>query len=226
MQLESSLPVRDARALALSADGSRGAALCYYYKNRKGTPTGLAWFDPSDKQSVEMISDPTLRQANGLAMSSDGGRIVTGHTEGVARIWGAPQLKEVRTLKVDSKNSVLPGYDAKSGRLMLATQPAGGIAWRYDREETTGLKISKKVPTGRCLLYFYSTDSAEHSKLWEFEDGAFPAFYPRFGGSRQGVEHNPRRFVFSTDGTVLAAGCNGCCTIDVKTGKVIRQFSR
>ena len=57
-------------------------------------------------------------------------------------------------------------------------------------------------------------------------DGSFRTIYARFGSSKQYPEYNPSRFAVSRDGKTLVAGCNGCCTIDVKTGKVTHAFDR
>jgi hypothetical protein len=74
--------VRRARAIVFSPDGKTVAALCYYWANNMGKPTGLAMLIPDRDEPPQFINDASMRSACALAVSADGKHIVTGHTFG------------------------------------------------------------------------------------------------------------------------------------------------
>jgi len=218
--------VRGARAFGFSADGRRVAALCYHWEGRRGTPNGLAVFSPHQDQPQFVIADDSVRSANAIALSPDAKQIVTGHAGGVAKIWNVKQQASTDQWQLKTPLSVFPIFSDQGMSLTLATQPANGLSWKYDRTSPSGFKITKGEPASSADLFRFDLGSSKQSRHWRFEDASFRTFYARFGSSRHYPEYNPARFALSQDGKTLAAGCNGCCLIDWETGRRIREFVR
>jgi len=220
------IKVRDAGAYAFSADGNSVAALCYYWTNRKGTPTGLALLTPQRKKPHFVLNDESIRSAMAVAISPSGKHIVTGHIDGVAKIWSTENPKANKRLQIDTRLAVFPLFADAGSTLVLATQPANGRSWMYDRSTPSGFKISASDRASYCDLYKFESVSWKQTAHWRFEDAAFRTFYARFGKSRNHPEYNPARFALSSDGGILVAACNGGCTVDWMTGKQLRTFVR
>jgi len=220
------IKVRGAGAYAFSADGKSVAALCYYWTNRKGTPTGLALFTPQSEKPHFVLSDDSIRSAMAVAVSSSGKQIVTGHIGGIAKIWSTENPKTNKRLHIDTRLAVYPFFGDAGSTLVLATQPANGRSWMYDRSTPAGFKFSARGRASHCDLYKFEFASLKQTAHWLFEDAAFRTFYARFGKSSNHPEYNPTRFALSSDGRILVTGCNGGCTVDWMSGKQLRTFDR
>ncbi len=222
---ERTIDVRSARAVAFSADGKTAAALCYYWSNNRGSPTGLAVFGPGEDKPRFLVKDDSLRQASAVAISPDGKHIVTGHVDGAAKIWPAENPKNPKRLGVDTNLAVFPFFADGGKTLVLATQPAGGVHWNYDRDEASGFDFKKEQTPPWSYLYRFDFPSQMPQRACRFDDAAFSTFYARFGSGRRFPEYNPARFAVSKDGKLLIAGCNGCCTVETSSGKLMQLFA-
>ncbi|MGE3808012.1 MAG: WD40 repeat domain-containing protein [Gemmataceae bacterium] len=223
-KVERSVAVRSARAFSFAADGKTAAALCYYFEGNRGTPTGLAVFKIDEEKPILYLRDESLRTAQAVTIAPDSKRVVTGHTEGQARLWTVDNKVEPFKIEVDTKLSVFPFFAREGKTLVLATQPANGISWTYDRTDPSGFKFAKGKTPPASDLYFFDFPALKRQQHWRFEDGSYRTNYARFGSSRNSPEYNPVRFAVSTDAKVLAAGCNGCSLVDLNTGKLMRTF--
>ena len=161
-----------------------------------------------------------------IAISPSGEQIVTGHTDGVAKIWSTKKPQANRPLHIDTRLSVYPFFCDKGKTLVLATQPANGRSWVYDRSKRSGFKSTSKRTVSHCDLYRFEFSSLKRTAHWSFEDASFRTFYARFGRARNHPEYNPTRFALSTDGKILVSGCNGGCIVDWVSGKQIRTYVR
>jgi WD40 repeat protein len=226
LKTERTVNVRGARALAFSADGKTVAALCYFWSGRVGKPTGLAVFSPDRDRPHFSVNDQSLRSANAVAVSPDGKQVVSGHTKGVARIWNAQKPAKPRTLSMDTSLSVFPLFADRGETLLLATQPANGTRWSYDRGKPSGFKFKKETTPPWSDLHWLELASGKRKQTWRFEDASFRTIYARFGSGRHYPEYNPAKWALAKDGTFLVAGCNGCCIVDAKSAKVIGTFVR
>jgi len=226
LKVRRTVKVPDAWAYAFSADGKTVAALCYYWTKRNGSPKGLALFTPEQEKPRFILNDESIRSAMAITVSPSGQQIVTGHTDGVAKIWNTKKPRANRRLRIDTRLSVFPFFCDEGKTLVLATQPANGRSWAYDRSTPSGIKSSTKAIASSCDLYRFEFTSLKQTAHWLFEDASFRTFHARFGRSRNHPEYNPTRFALSRDGRVLVSGCNGGCTVDWKSGKQIRTFVR
>lgn len=219
--------VRSPRALAFSADGKTVAALCYYWANKRGSPTGLAVFAPQGEVPPVIVNEPSIRSACAVAVSANGKQVVTGHTGGEARIWStADPTEPQKKLAVDTALPLFPFFLDQGKTLVLAEQPANGVTWRYDRTDPSGFKFTAGKASPACGLHLFDFPAATTKGTWRFEDGSYRTYYARFGSARHYPEYNPARFAVSADGKLLIAGCDGCCAVDATTGKLIRAYVR
>lgn len=221
-----SVDVRSPRAFAFSRDGKTVAALCYYWADNRGSPTGLAVFAPRGDAPPVIINDQSIRRACAVAVSADGKQVVTGHTDGKAKIWNTTDRTVSRTLEVDTTLALFPFFLDQGRTLVLAEQPANGISWQYDKTARSGFKFTPGKTPPACNLHLFDFPAGRSKRSWRFEDGSYRTYYARFGSARYYPEYNPARFAVSADGAVLIAGCNGCCAVDTKTAKLIRTFVR
>ena len=226
LKVESTTDVRSPRAFAFSGDGKTVAALCYYWADGRGSPNGLAIFGLFGEEPPMTVNDPSIRLACAVAVSTDGKQVVTGHTDGEARVWITADPTVPQTLTVHTTQAVFPFFRDQGTTLVLAEQPASGVSWRYDQSETSGFKFESDNTPPTCDLHMFEFPAGNTKGSWRFEDGSYRTYYARFGSSRHYPEYNPGRFAVSTDGKVLVAGCNGCCLVDATTGKLIRTFIR
>jgi len=226
LKVRRTVKVPGAWAYAFSADGKTVAALCYYWTKRKGIPTGLAFFSPEREKPRFILNDESIRSAMAIAISPSGRQIVTGHVDGVAKIWSTEKPKANRRLRIDTRLAVYPFFCDQGNTLVLAAQPANGRSWVYDRSTPSGFKFSTNGTSSSCDLYRFDFASLKQTAHWLFEDASFRTFYARFGKSRNHPEYNPTRFALSSDGKILVAGCNGGCIVDWMSGKQIRTFVR
>jgi WD40 repeat protein len=226
LERQRTLAARSARALTFSADGKTLAAVCYYWENNRGTPTGLAVFDPTRTEPRVLVNDGSLRAASALAVSPDGASVVTGHVGGVAKIWNANTSDKPRTLSVETELALFPLFVRAGKTLVLATQPANGVSWTYDASTPSGFRFKKGKTPPWSELHLVDFRSGKERETWRLEDASFRTIYARFGSSRRYPEYNPARFALSADGKTLIAGCNGCSAIDAATGKLLRTFAR
>ncbi len=120
--------VRRPRAFAFSGDGKTVVALCDYRTDNRGGPTGLAVFAPRGEEQPVIVNHPSLRRACAIAVSTDGKQVVTGDTDGEARVWNAVGLTKPQTLKVDTPWALFPFFLDKGRTLVLAEQPANGVS--------------------------------------------------------------------------------------------------
>jgi WD40 repeat protein len=219
--------VRSPRALAFSADGRIAAALCYFWADNRGAPTGLAVFAPREEAPPVIVNDPSIRSACAVAVSPDGKQVVTGHAGGGARIWStADPTEPQKKLTVDTTLALFPFFLKQGKTLVLAEQPANAVTWRYDQTDPSGFKFTAGKASPACDLHLFDFPAARAKGTWRFEDGSYRTHYARFGSARRYPEYNPARFAVSADGKVLIAGCDGCCAVDATTGKLIRTFVR
>ncbi len=222
---ERTINVRSARAVAFSADGKSAAAVCYYWSNNRGSPTGLAVIRPKEDKPRFLVNDESLRQASAVAVSPDGKHIVTGHVDGVAKIWSAENPKNPIRLAIDTNLAVFPFFADGGKTLVLATQPAGGVHWNYDRDEASGFDFKKEQTPPWSYLHRFDFLSQKPQRAWRFDDASFSTFYARFGSGRNYPEYNPARFAVSKDGKFLVAGCNGCSAVEMASGKLVQVFA-
>jgi hypothetical protein len=187
----------------------------------------LAVFSPDQEKPRFIVDDESLRSAMAVAVAPDGKHVVTGHSGGEARTWSALEDSEPqRVIRVETKTALFPLFHDGGKSLILATQPARGVHWTYDRSKPSGFDFKGGTSPPTCELRFLAIPSGEAQDIWRFVDGSFRTIYARFGSSKRYPEYNPSRFAVSRDGKTLVAGCNGCCTIDVKTGKLTHAFDR
>ena len=226
LKVRRTVKVPDAWAYTFSADGKTVAALCYYWTKRNGSPKGLALFTPDREKPRFILNDESIRSAMAIAISPSGQQIVTGHTDGVAKIWSTKKPKANKRLRINTRLSIYPFFCDEGNTLVVATQPANGVSWKYDRSTSPEFKSSTKGTASNCDLYRFDVSSLKQTAHWSFEDASYRTFHPRFGKSRNHPEYNPTRFALSSDGKLLIAGCNGGCMVDWMSGKQIRTFVR
>ncbi len=218
--------VRGSRAFAFSGDGKTVAALCYYWANNIGKPTGLSIFALGGDDPPQVVSHASIRSACAITISADSKFIVTGHTGGQARIWDAKDGSEVKALTVESTLAVFPFFLHQGKTLVLATQPANGTSWQYDQTERSGFQFKSSKAPPSSDLFLFDLPTFQPKRSWRLEDASYRTYYARFGSARDYPEYNPARFDVSTDGNILMTPCNGCCAVNPVTGKLLRVYER
>lgn len=224
LEVRQKLDLRSVRSIACRPDGKQLATLGYYWENRRGTPNGLTLVDVATGETRVLSHDESLRTANAVVYSPDGDQLATGHTAGLVQVWSRDDEQPTLKLQIDSPMSVRPLYAAET--LILATQPAGGVRWSYDRDEASGFRFSKDRTPPWSDLHFLEPASGKQVRQWRVEDAAFRTYYARFGSSRNHPEYNPQRLALSADGKTLVVAGNGCCTVDLRSGKIERVYGK
>lgn len=171
--------------------------------------------------SLEICRFPTVGDgARSVAFGSTGRYLVTGHTDGKARIWDPVECKELLTLEGGHKEAITATEFDKSEKYVLtASWDKQALLWNW-RDRTVDrrfkdvhkgqLRGAQISPTG-SILVTTSVDST--AVVWSFQD-AKPLRVLR---SKQAL----RSAAFSEDGgRLVTTGLDGDVTIwDVNSGE-------
>jgi WD40 repeat protein len=127
------------------------------------------------------------------------GRMASGHPGGIVYLWNLDSLKPVGRLASGGKGLQHPFFSPDGATLGTGDQENGDVV-------------------------FWNAANGEELTRYTFQRGSFRTHFPRPQEARIRPEKDPRRFVFSPEGTSFLAGCYGGIIRLVSTGQDTRRF--
>lgn len=160
---------------------------------------------------------------NGVAMSSDGSRIVTGSWDKTARLWDARSGRLIREFKghTNGVNSVALSTEGRH----LATGSTDRTARLWDLETGEHIPFTGHIESVQCVALsadgkFIATGSTDRTaRLWDATNGRMLV---EFSGHKDTV----RSVALSPDGSRLMTGSqdNTARLWDARTGEMLVEF--
>jgi WD40 repeat protein len=127
------------------------------------------------------------------------GRMASGHAGGIVYLWNVDSLRPVARLTSGGRGLQHPFFSPDGTTLAAGDQDNGDVV-------------------------FWNAANGEELQRYTFQRGSFRTHFPRGEETRIRPEKDPRRFVFSPDGTSFLAGCYGGIIRLVSTGQDTRRF--